>query len=75
MIGEFAIVALLKDLPEYGLEEGDLGTVVHIYDGGEAFEVEFMTFDGNTIAVATIEAFKLHPVGPDEVPRSRHLVA
>jgi hypothetical protein len=30
------------------------GAVVHCYSGGDAFEVEFMTAEGRTIAVLTL---------------------
>ena len=37
-----------------GLMPGDVGTIVHIYQRGEAFEVEFMLPDGYTAAQAVI---------------------
>ena len=37
-----------------GLLPDDVGTIVHIYLGGEAFEVEFMLPDGYTAAQAVI---------------------
>jgi hypothetical protein len=43
MIEEFDTVVLLQDLEEHGLEQGDIGAVVHRYHGGETFEVEFVT--------------------------------
>jgi hypothetical protein len=52
-IHEHDCVVLTADLPADGLEAGDVGTVVHIHRGGEAYEVEFMTLAGNTLAVAT----------------------
>ncbi len=54
MIKEHDRIVLLKDLPEDGLQAGDVGTVVHIHRQGEAFEVEFMTLDGGTVAVVTL---------------------
>ena len=33
---------------------GDVGTIVHVHRGGEAFVVEFMTLDGHTAAIATV---------------------
>jgi len=38
------------------LKEGDVGTVVHVYKKGKAFEVEFFTLHGETVAIATLEA-------------------
>ncbi|GIV69619.1 MAG: hypothetical protein KatS3mg048_2481 [Caldilinea sp.] len=36
----FDVVALTVDLPEYNLRRGQVGTVVEILAGGEAFEVD-----------------------------------
>ena len=53
MIKEHDRVVLTNSVPSQGLEEGDVGTVVHVYKDGEAYEVEFVTLDGRTAAVAT----------------------
>ncbi len=42
------VVALTVDLPEYALWRGQVGTVVEILAGGDAFEVEFSDRDGRT---------------------------
>jgi hypothetical protein len=42
------VVALPNDLPEYNLWRGQVGTVVEIFAGGAAFEVEFCDRDGRT---------------------------
>lgn len=55
MIKELDTVVLAKDIKEYHLKRGDVGTVVHIYADEAAFEIEFMTGEGKTIAVATLE--------------------
>ena len=36
------------------LKSGSVGTIVHVHPGGEAFVVEFMTPDGDTLGVATV---------------------
>lgn len=36
------------------LNPGDVGTVVHVHPGGDAIVVEFMSSDGDTIAIATV---------------------
>jgi ribulose-5-phosphate 4-epimerase/fuculose-1-phosphate aldolase len=56
MIKELDTVALNRDLAEYGLAKGDLGTVVHVYADGKAFEVEFTTLAGDTLGVVTLKA-------------------
>jgi len=37
MIQELDNVVLTTDLPEYGLERGDIGTVVLLHRGGEGY--------------------------------------
>ena len=71
MIGEFERVALTRDLPEEGLVAGDAGTVVHVYEGGKGYEVEFFALNGRTIAVATVIADDVRPVGDEDVTHAR----
>ena len=58
MIKEHDRVVLKKSIPGQGLKMGDVGTVIHVYKKGEAFEVEFLTLHGETVAIATLEARK-----------------
>ena len=51
MIGELDSVVLTRDLQEYGLAAGDVGTVVHCYANGPAYEVEFVAGSGHTVAL------------------------
>jgi len=62
MIDELDSVALTADVPEHGLEEGDIGRVVHRYRSGRAYEVEFLAGDGSTVAVLTLETGDLRPL-------------
>jgi len=71
MIGEFERVALTRDLPDEGLVAGDAGTVVHVYEGGKGYEVEFYALNGRTIAVATVMADDVRPVGDEDVTHAR----
>ena len=71
MIGEFERVALTRDLPEEGLVAGDAGTVVHVYEGGKGYEVEFFALNARTIAVATVMADDVRPVGDEDVTHAR----
>jgi hypothetical protein len=75
MIKEHDRVVLSSPVPEEHLEIGDVGTVVHVYADGKAFEVEFMTLDGQTVAVATVEASAVRPVTGREISHSRELRA
>ncbi|MBI1783539.1 DUF4926 domain-containing protein, partial [Candidatus Sumerlaeota bacterium] len=67
MIKEHERVVLSAPVPVEGLEAGDVGTVVHVYRDGQAFEVEFTTLAGKTAAVVTLEADQVRPVGQREI--------
>ena len=73
MIKEHDRIVLLKDLPEDGLQAGDVGTVVHIHRQGEAFEVEFMTLDGGTVAVVTLLSSQIRAVSKRDITHVREL--
>ena len=65
------MVVLAKNIPEQGLEAGDLGTVVLVHGEGAGFEVEFTTLTGETIAVATVTADMVRLVHPREIAHVR----
>ena len=71
MIDALDEVVLTCDLPDNGLAAGDIGTVVLVHDEGKGYEVEFMTLDGETIAVATLRAEQVRPVQHDEIAHAR----
>lgn len=75
MIEELSMVVLVRDIEACGLTCGDVGTVVHVYHDGAAFEVEFMTGSGDTIAVLTIAAEDLRPLQAQEILHVRKLAA
>ena len=45
---------------------GDVGTIVHIHPGGEAFVVEFLMPYGYTVAIADILATQLRAATDDD---------
>ena len=71
MIKEHERVVLKKSIPEQGLKAGDVGTVVHVYKKGEAFEVEFLTLQGETVGIATLTASQVRPVLKKEITHAR----
>ncbi len=71
MIKEHDRVVLTTNLPNDGLEAGDVGTVVHIYQDGLAYEVEFMTLRGDTYAVTTLETAQIRPINNHEITHAR----
>ncbi|MEQ8535765.1 MAG: DUF4926 domain-containing protein [Imperialibacter sp.] len=48
-------VALVKDMPEFGLVSGQVGTVVELHSSS-AFEIEFANLKGETIAELPLAA-------------------
>jgi len=75
MIKEHERVVLKAAVAAEKLEAGDVGTVVHVYRDGRAYEVEFTTLDGKTAAVVTVEAGQVRPVGEREITHARELQA
>jgi len=73
MIRELDTVVLARDLEAYGLKRGDVGAVVHCYTDGKAFEVEFVTGEGKTIAVVTLAASDIRPMCREEILHVRAL--
>jgi hypothetical protein len=73
MINEHERVVLTVTVPGEGLEPGDVGTVVHVYRDGEAYEVEFVALDGHTAAVVTLEGSQVRPVSHREITHAREL--
>ncbi len=73
MIKEHDCLVLTTDLPEEGLEAGDIGTVVHFHTGGEAYEVEFMTLTGETVALVTLLAGQVRPFNRRDLAPTREL--
>ena len=52
------VVALVEDLPEQGLQRGEVGTVVEIWKDG-AFEVEFSDDSGEAYSFAPLRTDQL----------------
>jgi hypothetical protein len=75
MLREHQRVILTAGVPSEGLEAGDVGTIVHIYSDGKAYEVEFVALDGHTTAVATLDAHQVRPVTPRDMTHTREIQA
>ena len=75
MIAEYDIVVLTHDLDAAGLLAGDTGTVVLVHADGAAFEVEFMTGSGETLAVETLDRAAVRPLRQREILHVRALAA
>jgi hypothetical protein len=75
IIEEFDDVALVNDLPKYGLRAGDIGVVVDIHGNNAGYTIEFMTRAGATVAVVTLNANQIRAIGEREMLQSRPLEA
>lgn len=73
MFQERDIVVLKRDFPEYGLKEGDIGAVVHCYRDAPAFEVEFVTARGGTVALLTLTPEAIRPAMGQAILHFRRL--
>ena len=54
----FDIVALTEDIPDHGLQRGQVGTVVEIL-GPNIYEVEFVDNEGRTYAMLSLKSSQL----------------
>ncbi len=75
MIKELDTIVLTKDLAEYGLKKGDIGSVVHSYKDNKAFEIEFITGQGGTVAVVTLKVDDVRSMQDKEILHVRKLQA
>jgi hypothetical protein len=75
MLTEHASVVLTTDVPSAGLMAGDVGVVVHVHQQGAAYEIEFMTLDGATLTVQTLEARQVRAARNLDIPHVRERVA
>jgi hypothetical protein len=73
MFEELDTVALTRDVEEHALKRGDVGAVVYSFQDREAFEVEFVTGEGRTIALLTLRKGDIRPIGGREVMHVRQL--
>ena len=57
MFEEHQVIVLTDSVKGHENEElslGDVGTIVHIHANNEAYVVEFMSIEGETVAIATV---------------------
>ena len=71
MLKEHDSVVLTTDVAAEGLKAGDLGVIVYCHRNNEAFEVEFMTLTGRTVAVTTLLSSQVRAIGTSDLPQAR----
>ncbi len=64
---EFDLIVLQEDIPGKRLKAGDIGTIVTVYGESKAFEVEFVTLTGESVAVETLLPHQIRPVRASEI--------
>lgn len=74
-MNEHDTVVLTRSLPEHGLTAGDVGAIVHAYPTGDAFEVEFVSGSGATVALLTLAPSDVRPMSADEMLHVRAVPA
>ncbi len=70
---ELDTIVLTHDIEDYGLKKGDMGAIVQVYKEGEAFEVEFVTAEGKTVALLTLKPTDIRKVGKNTILQARDL--
>ena len=55
------------------MKAGDVGIIIHIHPGGEAFVGEFVTLDGNSAVIATVLSSQARPVSDRDIIHARSL--
>lgn len=73
MIQELDRVILTTNIPESSLKQGDIGTVVLVHQNRQGYEVEFMTLDGETVAVISLSNEQVRSIGGREIAHVRVL--
>jgi len=73
MIQELDQVVLTVDLPEYDLKTGDIGVVVLIHGDHAGYSVEFITLEGETVAVVAVLANQVRSIESREIATARKL--
>jgi hypothetical protein len=72
----YAEIALAKDLPEYGLLQGDVATIVDYHPvptGEDGYSLEVFNAVGDTIVVVVAPESAIAPLTADEVLHVRIL--
>lgn len=73
MLRELDRIVLTADIEEESLKAGDAGTIVHMYPGGDAFIVEFLTLDGDTIALIDVLSSQARAVTSRDITHARRV--
>lgn len=74
-IAEHDVIVLTKDVPEYGLQAGDVGVALLVHPGFDdvppGYTIEVTTLLGDTVAVVSVPADVVRPVSEHDVRHTR----
>ncbi len=70
---QFVLTADITDDEDEELKPGDVGVIIHIHPGGEAFVAEFVTLNGNSSIIATVLSSEARPVTDKDIVHARSL--
>ena len=73
-MNEFDLVVLQDNTTNERLKVGDVGTILTVYNDGKAFEVEFVTLTGESVAVETLLPHQIRTVRASEVMAVRDTI-
>jgi len=73
MIQELDTVVLTHDIDQHALKAGDIGAVVYVHEAGKAYEVEFVTAEGQTVALLTLSSNDIRSIENREILHVRDL--
>ena len=74
-MSELQLAVLTRPLPEYELQVGDVGTIVHVYADAKGYEVEFVTGNGDPVALVTLSSDDMRPFDNHEILHVRSVAA
>lgn len=75
MFKEHDQAVLVEDLPEKGLQAGDIGVIVFVPESGEGYTVEFLTLEGDTVAIVPVQASQIRAISVQDFPHARRIPA
>jgi hypothetical protein len=70
---ELERVALTEAMPEHNLEAGDIGMIVHIYSEHKGYEVEFVTLNGDLVALVSVYTEQIRQLENNEIASARQV--
>lgn len=73
MFEELQRVALTEDLPNYGLKAEDIGMILHIHGAHQGYAVEFVTLNGELVALVSLYPHQIRALNHDEIASARRV--